>query len=677
MDDSKSQIIENFEKESERNYLHENLITYLKICPVIDKRSVDSLVKYMQRTIKFDDYKALMYVLSRLDDSPFLNYFKNKIINLGYSFKKSPFYNEQDDNTINLKIHPENRDESIVGKWSWVTCYDGYYLFSPPVTINGKKVSPLKIQCKYCLAKMQEYVFKYSNELPPFSWKTTKNNKIVLDDMKTFFHAILDLVYRKERKIIISSKHTLDWTDVRRGKNSYIFQPRYLISEVSPLEITKGKTPLLDESIMQRFSDRLPVIEYEISKNYRIVNFDMYAFRKAIDICLSTFQLEIAKGKGVNVDLLLNTTHTLDWKYVIETDGYYVFQPQKYGIIFKPIYIRRKSSQANINKIIQKYKDEIPAITYRINENLEITHFDTKLIDNFIDQCLNKDKEENRRKKLQETYERLRKKGVDMTVFTETFTLKWSEVRFYNRYFIFEPQLGNRIGKNKITPLRVDDYRCKPSFNYILTYFQDRLPGISYTITTEFKVELGSKPLFEAALSYLTKEQARIDAGVSVMSSAGRITAVTKRSFESALSKAATMKPEDFKKYKSKFIDFLVEQQMDEYKVVPVSENVSHSRSSYEEASFIFTAKSWDGRVFIIIENVNPDRSTLLFKVELDMYMTALHAIFDYIQSDVINKRSAIRDGEIDFGNIGILAYWTFNHDSYIDWMYRLKSYLA
>ena len=178
-------------------------------------------------------------------------------------------------------------------------------------------------------------------------------------------------------------------------------------------------------------------------------------------------------------------------------------------------------------------------------------------------------------------------------------------------------------------------------------------------------------------MSYLTKEQARIDAGVSVMSSAGRITAVTKRSFESALSKAAAMKPEDFKKYKSKFIDFLVEQQMDEYKVVPVSENVSHSRSSYEEASFIFTAKSWDGRVFIIIENVNPDRSTLLFKVELDMYMTALHAIFDYIQSDVINKRSAIRDGDIDFGNIGILAYWTFNHDSYIDWMYRLKSYFA
>ena len=71
------------------------------------------------------------------------------------------------------------------------------------------------------------------------------------------------------------------------------------------------------------------------------------------------------------------------------------------------------------------------------------------------------------------------------------------------------------------------------------------------------------------------------------------------------------------------------------------------------EASFIFTAKSWDGRVFVIIENVNPDRSTLLFKIERDMYMTALHTIFDYIQSDVINKRSAIRDRDINFYNVG------------------------
>ena len=78
--------------------------------------------------------------------------------------------------------------------------------------------------------------------------------------------------------------------------------------------------------------------------------------------------------------------------------------------------------------------------------------------------------------------------------------------------------------------------------------------------------------------------------------------------------------------------------------------------------------------------DIDPEvaRKAVEFFLDSDVRCTdGKHAIFDYIQSDVINKRSAIRDGEIDFGNIGILAYWTFNHDSYIDWMYRLKSYFA
>ena len=677
MNVSKNQIIKSFKKESSHNYLYENLITFLQICPVTDKRNLDYLVRYMQQIGLMGDYKACQYVHCTLQGTPFQKEFVNMIGKLGDEIGLVSYKEDSTYDTISINGKNLNYNVSILGSWTWVSCHDGYYLFSPPVSINGKKVPPLKIQCKHCLPQMQEYIYKYSHELPLFSWKATKNNKIILDDMKSFFHAVLDLVYRKERKIIISSIHTLDWRDVRRGNNTYIFQPRFLITEIFALEITKGNTPLLDESLMIKFRDRLPVVEYEVSKDLNIVNFDIDAFRRAIDICTSTLQLETARKKGINIDLLLNTAHILDWKFVTGTDGYYIFQPQKYGIIFKPIYLKRKGCLVRIDKIIQKYKDEIPTITYRINENLEITHLDTQLVNNVINQCMTKEKEESRKKKIKEQMNRLRIKGVDISIFSTVFTLHWSDVWFYNRYFIFEPSLGKRIGQNRIKPLRVDDYRCKPSFNYILSYFQDRLPEITYRITEDFKVELDSKPLFEAALSYLTKEQARMDAGVSVISSAGRITTVAKRSFDAALSKAASMKPEEFKRYKSKFIDFLVEHQMDEYKVVPVSENVSHSRSSYDEASFIFTAKSWDSRIFIIIENVNPDRSTLLFKVERDKYMTALHTIFDYIQSDIINKRSAIRNGDISFDNAGIVAYWAFNHDSYTDWMYRLRGHLG
>ena len=619
---NKIKYIKDFEKNSKDNPLHESLLTYLKINPIKGKRDVKYLVEYMHKNHMLEDNMCYIYVRFLFDGTCFQKVFGQLVKELD----------------------------------------------------NGKNTSN-------CITKHSERGMKDSRSA----------------DKEEYIKSLCDDEEKDELEYFLSSTHFVDWKHVRNGKKAYIFEPEIEYYRINPLQIKPENVPLLNISNLEKYYKWLPPVRFRIDRKFNISHFEFKAFFKAIDLCdqlRKTLKDPILKNKLWKIH---KTTHTLDWNHIITTKTSYIIQPVVCGLTIEGIRLRRKNRPSDIAQLIKKYPG-LPDVTFRITEDFQVTGLNVSLVDEIIDFCVAKDQriweeeqkriaeeqeerkriqEENRRKKLQETYERLRKKGVDMTVFTETFTLKWSEVRFYNRYFIFEPQLGNRIGKNKITPLRVDDYRCKPSFNYILSYFQDRLPGISYKITTDFKVELGSKPLFEAALSYLTKEQARIDAGVSVMSSAGRITAVTKRSFESALSKAAAMKPEDFKKYKSKFIDFLVEQQMDEYKVVPVSENVSHSRSSYEEASFIFTAKSWDGRVFIIIENVNPDRSTLLFKVELDMYMTALHAIFDYIQSDVINKRSAIRDGDIDFGNIGILAYWTFNHDSYIDWMYRLKSYFA
>ena len=616
-----SKYIKDFEKNSKDNPLHESLLTYLKINPVRSKRDVRYLVEYMYKNHMLEDNMCYIYIQFLFNGNVFQKAFEQLV-------------KELDEERIKSNNQAKKNNKG---------------------TNNGKAASK------------EEYI------------------KSLCDDEE-----------KDELESFLSATHYVNWKHVRNGKKVYIFEPELDYYMINPLQIKPGNVPLLNISNLEKFYNWLPPVRFRIDRKFNISHFEFQAFFKAIDLCdqlRKALKDPIFKNKLWKIH---KTTHTLDWNHVITTKTSYIIQPVVCGLTIEGIRLSRKNRPSNIAQLVKKYPG-LPDVTFRITQDFQVTGLNVSLVDEIIDFCVAKDQqiweeeqkrmakeqeerkriqEENRRKKLQETYERLRKKGVDMTVFKETFTLKWSEVRFYNRYFMFEPQLGNRIGKNRITPLRVDDYRCKTSFNYILSYFQDRLPAITYKITTEFGIELNSKPLFEAALTYLTKEQARIDAGISVMSSAGRITLVTKRSFESALSKAAAMKPEDFKRYKSKFIDFLVEKQMDEYKVVPVSENVSHSRSSYDEASFIFTAKSWDGRIFIIIENVNPDRSTLLFKVERDMYMTALHTIFDYIQSDVINKRSAIRDGDIDFGNIGILAYWTFNHDSYIDWKYRLMGYL-
>ena len=76
------------------------------------------------------------------------------------------------------------------------------------------------------------------------------------------------------------------------------------------------------------------------------------------------------------------------------------------------------------------------------------------------------------------------------------------------------------------------------------------------------------------------------------------------------------------------------------------------------------------------MENVNPDRATMYFVVRTGMYKTALHTIFDYIQSDRKNKRSAIRDGKVPLEDVGVSYYGTTHHDYFYDWKNRLQRYI-
>ncbi len=58
-------------------------------------------------------------------------------------------------------------------------------------------------------------------------------------------------------------------------------------------------------------------------------------------------------------------------------------------------------------------------------------------------------------------------------------------------------------------------------------------------------------------------------------------------SFNQALSKAQQMTPEDFKKYKSEYIDYLVSQQSKKYKVIPCVERLAYSYSDMTEYASI------------------------------------------------------------------------------------------
>ena len=125
------------------------------------------------------------------------------------------------------------------------------------------------------------------------------------------------------------------------------------------------------------------------------------------------------------------------------------------------------------------------------------------------------------------------------------------------------------------------------------------------------------------------------------------------------------------------FINYLIFQQHKEYKVVPMSESITHSNITFEEATFIFTTKSWDNSLLLIIENVNPDRSTIIFKVYPNQYKDALQTVFDFMQSSLVNKRSSIREKSLTFSDCGIIEYWSCNHDSFNDWQERMGRHIG
>lgn len=114
-----------------------------------------------------------------------------------------------------------------------------------------------------------------------------------------------------------------------------------------------------------------------------------------------------------------------------------------------------------------------------------------------------------------------------------------------------------------------------------------------------------------------------------------------------------------------------------EGEVIPCVERLSHANSDVTEYAFMFSIECRPGNILIVHENVNPDRSTLLFWVKGTEYNNAIREIYDFLQSAEINKRSSLRGGSIDVGNAGIVRYKSINHDDIWSRRKAIKEYTS
>ena len=252
----------------------------------------------------------------------------------------------------------------------------------------------------------------------------------------------------------------------------------------------------------------------------------------------------------------------------------------------------------------------------------------------------------------------------------KSWILDWNCVMFKRGHAIVYSRSDMAV---KFKPTNIQIPESLESFNYLRNYLNERLEPVRCSIVNQ-KLTIVDNINFSKAI-----QQFAAAARQGLIRTGGRgrktIGAPSPMSFNQAISKAKSMTPEEFKKYKSKYIDYLVELQSEDYKVIPCVERLSHANSDIMEYAFMFSIKCRSGNIMIVHENVNPDRSTLLFWVKEKAYNSAIREIYDFLQSAEINKRSSLRDGSIDVGNAGVVRYKSINHDDIWSWRDNIRFY--
>lgn len=248
--------------------------------------------------------------------------------------------------------------------------------------------------------------------------------------------------------------------------------------------------------------------------------------------------------------------------------------------------------------------------------------------------------------------------------------LDWKCVNFKNGIIVIYAPTDGSV---KFKPKAVAVPGSLDSFNYLKDYMNERLSPVRCYVENMEVTIYDSIRLNEAIEKFSVASKQR---GIKVVNNRAQArTTPQQMSFSQAVSKAHQMTPEDFRKYKSEYIDYLVSQQCKNHKVIPCVERLAHTNSDITEYAFIFSIQCKSGNILIVHENVNPDRSTLLFIVKSENYDKSIRAIYDFLQSAEINKRSSIRDRDVELGESGVLRYHSINHDYLISWKSVISFY--
>lgn len=195
------------------------------------------------------------------------------------------------------------------------------------------------------------------------------------------------------------------------------------------------------------------------------------------------------------------------------------------------------------------------------------------------------------------------------------FFLNWENVLFKNGYYIINPSSQQ---KKQFIPLIVKSPQSLECYNYMIKYIERKLPKIRCQINGNTLTVIDTVNLDNAFLMIVeyTKQQDYLKQNVIDKSKK-----INKISFNTCLEKSKYLTDNEIKKYKSKYLNTLISLQNKNYKIIPIIETLTYKNMVYIEDAFIFTICVKQNPIIrIIIENINPNRATIVFNI---MYLEA------------------------------------------------------
>lgn len=255
----------------------------------------------------------------------------------------------------------------------------------------------------------------------------------------------------------------------------------------------------------------------------------------------------------------------------------------------------------------------------------------------------------------------------DNIIFKDGTIILYSPIEDINKGSLFEPYI-------------IHDKYVKEAFNYVKKFVEKKLPPIRVQYTHKKVVKVLTEIDLDKAL-YIIEEANNL--GVDEINLLNRsITSnlsYKKRDFDFIVKKLSPFIIRGkLKEYRSRYIDFLCSVQDKNYKIIPAIEYRAFvsNMAEMEENSFIFTVKTIR-RLFLVYENINEARSTILFEIDESLYWEASKYVFDFFISEVENKRELLANRDVQFNKEMIIGYSRLKHDNFNDWKFRLEQKTA